>query len=80
MKEKEGKASYIRPLSLPKTYLLPFEPNPTQPNPLLQVGSLVSVSDVMAWKRDFYEGTPFDLGQGPAAGPYGDPRRFDASV
>jgi hypothetical protein len=45
-----------------------------------KVGTLVSVADVMAWKRDFYEGTRFDLSQGPAAGPYGDPRRFDASV
>jgi len=32
--------------------------------------------DVFALYRDHYEGTPFDLTQGVAAGPYGDPHRF----
>ena len=33
--------------------------------------------DIMAVHRDHYEGTEFDLTQGLAAGPYGDPSRFD---
>jgi len=32
--------------------------------------------DVFALYRDHYEGTQFDLTQGVAAGPYGDPHRF----
>ena len=27
--------------------------------------------------RDHYEGTPFDMTRGIAAGPFGDPSRFD---
>lgn len=34
----------------------------------------------MTIKRDFFQGTQFDLSKGIAAGPYGDPRRFDGSV
>ncbi len=37
---------------------------------------LVSVADLMAIKRDYYEGTEFDLTQGLAAGPYGAPDRW----
>jgi dipeptidase len=33
-------------------------------------------ADVIALYRDHYEGTPFDLTKGIAAGPYGDPNRF----
>jgi len=38
---------------------------------------LLSVQDVMNFQRDHYEGTEFDLTQGPAGGPSGDPNRFD---
>ncbi len=37
----------------------------------------LAVTDVMALHRDVYGGTPFDLTQGPAAGAFGDPARFD---
>ena len=33
--------------------------------------------DLMKVQRDHYEGTEFDLTKGLAAGPYGDPNRFD---
>lgn len=36
----------------------------------------LDVRDVFALYRDHYEGTQFDLTQGVAAGPYGDPHRF----
>lgn len=39
----------------------------------------LSVPDLMAIKRDHYEGTEFDLTQGMAAGPFGDPNRFATS-
>jgi len=37
-------------------------------------------SDMMALLRDHFEGTPYDLTQGIAAGPYGDPTRFDGAL
>ena len=36
----------------------------------------LSVSDVFSLHRDHYEGTPFDLTKGMAAGPFGCPYRF----
>lgn len=39
----------------------------------------VSVADLMEIKRDHYEGTEFDLTQGPAAGPFGTPNRYATS-
>lgn len=36
----------------------------------------MSVRDVMMLYRDHYEGTPFDLTKGPAAGPFGCPYRY----
>lgn len=36
----------------------------------------VSVADLMAIKRDHYEGTEFDLTKGLAAGPFGNPNRY----
>jgi dipeptidase len=39
----------------------------------------LSAADIMALNRDHYEGTPFDLTKGLAAGPYGDPNRWDVS-
>ena len=37
-------------------------------------------ADMMRFQRDHYEGTEFDLTQGIAAGPYGDPNRYDPSA
>eukprot|EP00457_Paulinella_chromatophora_P001701 gb/GEZN01001703.1/.p1 GENE.gb/GEZN01001703.1/~~gb/GEZN01001703.1/.p1 ORF type:complete len:781 (-),score=82.26 gb/GEZN01001703.1/:455-2797(-) len=39
--------------------------------------SKVSVQDVMAINRDYYQGTTWDLSKGPGAGPFGDPVRYD---
>ena len=36
-------------------------------------------ADLMRIQRDHYEGTQFDLTQGLAAGPYGDPNRWDVT-
>jgi len=36
----------------------------------------VSVQDLMAIKRDHYEGSEFDLTKGMAAGPFGNPNRY----
>lgn len=40
---------------------------------------LVSQHDVMAWHRDWYAGTEFDMTQGLQAGPFGTPDRFATS-
>lgn len=36
----------------------------------------ISVQDVMAITRDYYQGTEFDLSKGMAAGPFGTPNRY----
>lgn len=41
------------------------------------VESMLTPEDLMRVQRDHYEGTEFDLTKGLAAGPYGDPNRFD---
>jgi dipeptidase len=41
---------------------------------------LLSPQDVLSYVRDHYEGTAFDLTKGLAAGPYGDPDRYDLSA
>jgi dipeptidase len=40
----------------------------------------VTVQDLMALHRDTYEGTEFDASAGLAAGPFGNPNRWPASV
>ena len=37
----------------------------------------LSPADLVAMQRDHYEGTPYDMTQGLASGPFGDPSRFD---
>lgn len=46
----------------------------------VKVDRKLTVKDIMNIKRDYYQGTKFDLSKGVAAGPYGDPRRFDGSI
>jgi hypothetical protein len=38
------------------------------------------VKDIFAIHRDNYEGTEFDLTKGLAAGPFGDPNRFEGQA
>ena len=38
---------------------------------------VLTAQDLMEIQRDHYEGTIFDMTKGLAAGPYGDPNRFD---
>lgn len=40
----------------------------------------LAVSDIFAIHRDNYEGTEFDLTKGLAAGPFGDPNRFEGNA
>ena len=39
----------------------------------------LSVHDILAINRDYYEGSAVDLTKGFAAGPWGDPNRFDGA-
>lgn len=43
----------------------------------LRVRPLHLVKDVLRMQRDYFEGTPFDLTKGLAAGAWGDPTRYD---
>lgn len=43
-------------------------------------GAPLTAEDLMRIQRDHYEGTAYDLTQGPGAGPFGDPQRFDPST
>ncbi len=36
----------------------------------------LTVHDIFKIKGDYYQGTPYDLSKGPAAGPWGDPIRY----
>ncbi|MEM7202291.1 MAG: C69 family dipeptidase [Planctomycetota bacterium] len=48
-----------------------------EPYPLfVPAEAKLSAGDVMALMRDHYEGTPYDMTQGVAAGPFGSPYRF----
>ncbi|MEZ6038096.1 MAG: C69 family dipeptidase [Planctomycetota bacterium] len=48
-----------------------------EPYPLfVEVDQKLAVRDVMALMRDHYEGTPFDMTKGLAAGPFHSPMRF----
>ena len=40
----------------------------------------LDVADIFAIHRDNYEGTEFDLTKGPAAGPFGNPNRFEGQA
>jgi dipeptidase len=43
----------------------------------VEAASVLSPHDIMRFHRDHYEGTPFDMTQGPAGGAYGNPDRYD---
>jgi dipeptidase len=49
----------------------PFSMRPAQP---------VRVEHLFAWHRDWYQGTPYDMSKGIAAGPFGSPDRFTAAA
>lgn len=46
----------------------------------IKVDKPLTAQEVMDLQRDHYEGTKYDLTQGLAAGPYGDPNRFDMAA
>lgn len=46
----------------------------------VKVDKPLAVEDIIQMNRDHYEGTQFDLTKGLAAGPYGDPNRFDMAA
>ncbi|GLE03835.1 hypothetical protein PINS_up012746 [Pythium insidiosum] len=46
----------------------------------IRASRALSPHDIMAMHRDHYEGTAFDMTQGAAAGPFGDPDRYDPSA
>jgi dipeptidase len=58
----------LSPDTDPKATNYPFSVKPDKP---------LSPADLMRIQRDHYEGSEFDLTKGLAAGPYGDPNRFD---
>eukprot|EP00635_Sarcinochrysidales_sp_CCMP3193_P007083 CAMPEP_0118896698 /NCGR_PEP_ID=MMETSP1166-20130328/4436_1 /TAXON_ID=1104430 /ORGANISM="Chrysoreinhardia sp, Strain CCMP3193" /LENGTH=699 /DNA_ID=CAMNT_0006835757 /DNA_START=240 /DNA_END=2340 /DNA_ORIENTATION=+ len=45
----------------------------------IKVEGPVTARDVIEYQRDYFEGTPFDLTKGLAAGPWGDPTRYDGT-
>ena len=51
------------------TFDLPFSVRPDKP---------LTLGQVKAMHRDHFEGTPYDTTQGLAAGPFGNPNRYDA--
>jgi len=57
-------------------YVPSQSPSPTYPATIMP-DEPVSVAKIMEILGDHYEGTPFDLTKGPAAGPFGNPNRFE---
>ena len=46
----------------------------------MRPAALVTVEHLFAWHRDWYQGTPYDMSKGIAAGPFGSPDRFTAAA
>ncbi|RHY22445.1 hypothetical protein DYB32_009502 [Aphanomyces invadans] len=44
------------------------------------VATPVGPSTLLSYLRDHFEGTEYDMTKGPAAGPYGDPDRYDINM
>ncbi|ETV63753.1 hypothetical protein H257_19317, partial [Aphanomyces astaci] len=64
-------------LANPKLNLSPFTDVYGTDYPFsVETGRILTVHDIMRIQRDHYENTPFDLTQGPASGPYGNPARY----
>ncbi|OQR96306.1 peptidase [Achlya hypogyna] len=56
--------------SLPELPTYPFSVAPDAP---------IKIDDVMELLKDHYEGTPYDMTKGLAAGPFGSPIRYDSA-
>jgi dipeptidase len=57
-----------------------YGPDGSQPYPFsVKPDNKLTLVDIMKMTRDTYEGTPFDLGKGLAAGPFGDVMRYEAA-
>eukprot|EP00604_Paraphysomonas_vestita_P004297 CAMPEP_0174825458 /NCGR_PEP_ID=MMETSP1107-20130205/42774_1 /TAXON_ID=36770 /ORGANISM="Paraphysomonas vestita, Strain GFlagA" /LENGTH=330 /DNA_ID=CAMNT_0016057083 /DNA_START=416 /DNA_END=1405 /DNA_ORIENTATION=- len=56
-----------------------YGPDGTQPYPFsIKPDTKLTLVDIMKMTRDTFEGTPFDLSKGLAAGPFGDVMRYEA--
>lgn len=65
-------------LAAPSSGLSPFTDANADDYPFsIEVEALLSEEDLMRFQRDHYEGTPFSTAVGMAAGPYGNPNRYD---
>ena len=65
-------------LASPSSNLSPFTDANADDYPFsVAVDKLISEEDLMRYQRDHYEGTQFSTAEGLAAGPYGNPNRFD---
>jgi dipeptidase len=59
---------------------LKLEADRQEPYPFsIKPDKLISLEDMFRFNRDTFDGSPYDLTKGPAAGPYGNPNRYDRS-
>jgi dipeptidase len=65
-------------LAAPSSKLSPFTDANADDYPFsIEVDELLGEEDLMRFQRDHYEGTQFSTAEGLAAGPYGNPNRYD---
>ncbi len=65
-------------IASPNTKISPYTDSYASDYPFsVKAEKPLTPQDVMQMQRDHYEGTEFDMTKGVAAGPYGDPNRFD---
>jgi dipeptidase len=68
-------------LAAPSANLSPFTDANADDYPFsIEVDSLLTEEDLMRYQRDHYEGTQFSTAEGLAAGPYGNPNRYDGGA
>jgi dipeptidase len=68
-------------LAAPSSSLPPYtNPNADDYPFSVEVDVLLTEEDLMRYQRDHYEGTQFSMIEGPAAGPYGNPSRYDGGA
>jgi len=68
-------------LAAPSANLSPFTDDNADDYPFsIEVDSLLGEEDLMRFQRDHYEGTQFSTAEGMAAGPYGNPNRYDGGA